>query len=306
MSIKIFDAFVLDMPIAKVIPFLKECVKTLTPEVKKKLNDGMSDMLYSMAIDAALQKRTADQMMKAYIPFTVKESRIKTLSETIGYDPPCAAYILAREWAEHNEFVIGRFDVNDKFNVSLNVSLFPCGNKTYGMTFGDADLVAALLKLPGFRDYSYWNHVDRPEHVTPQEWASRGRVWKKVSPLHLPVADGVQYILFPTSSFMYPWLSDTAMEKYVVSNREAYVQREVKDRLMEMSLEGRTNLTVTECLDASRDAKKEMEEKTPRALSCLETVDKLVPRSWEECKEILRKTFYSQPKDDSEISQIQE
>lgn len=54
MSIKIFDAFVLDMPIAKVIPFLTECVKTLTPEVKKKLNDGMSDMLYSMAIDAAL------------------------------------------------------------------------------------------------------------------------------------------------------------------------------------------------------------------------------------------------------------
>lgn len=298
MAIKIFDAFVLDMPIARVIPFLKECVKTLTPEVKKKLNDGMSDMLYDMAIDAALQKRTADQMMKEYIPFTVKESRIKTLSKTVGSDPLFAAYILAGEWANHNEFVIGRFDVNEKFNISLNVSLFPCGNKTYGMTFGDADLVAALLKIPGFRDYSYWNHVDRPKDITPQEWAARGRIWKKVSPLRLPVADGVQYILFPTLSFMYPLLSDSAMEKYVVSNREAYVQCEVKDRLMEMSLEGRTNLTVTECLDASQDAKKEMEEKTPRALSCLEYVDKLVPRSWEACKEILRKTFT--PKNDDE------
>lgn len=294
MSTKIYDAFVLDMSITKAISLLKDCIEDLNSSVKAKLETGMYDTLYEMALNAALAGLSGEELQKAFFPYTAKREMAENIFFQMGEDPLFGIWLLARSWVDHNEVVSRSFDVNDKFNVLLNVSLFPSGKKTYGMAFGNSDLIAMLLKRPEFHDYSYWNNVDRPQDISPQAWGARRRIWDKMLPTGLPIRDGVQYVLFPTVVMQYPLLTDEAMGKYVEANREKYVQREARHKLVELILEGKKEFSVTQYLDAEQKAKVELSEKTQRATVCLEAIDRRAPRSWEECKEILAKAFDDQ------------
>ena len=289
---KIFDAFLLEMPIGKSISFLKECVKRLTPDVTNKLIAGMSDMLYQVALAESIQLRPISEVMNEHIPYTMKRDNANSVISYVGKDPLFAAYLLSSAWADHNEFVLGRFDVNPKFNVSLGVTLFPGRGKTYGMAFGDSDLVASLLKQPELHDYSYWDHEGCPQKVPHQAWSARKRIWNKVCPSGVPRVEGLEYKMFPTLRLMYPMLKPENMDSYILSHRQEYVDRLVHEKLVETIIADQEipkgGLTVSLYLDISRKAKREIAEETQRAQDFYREFDAIAPRDWLQCEEILK------------------
>lgn len=292
MSEKIYDAFFLDMPIGKVIPFLKECVKRLTPDVTNKLIAGMSDMLYLVALAESIQLRPVSEVMSEHIPYTMKRGNANSVISYMGRDPLFAAYLLSSAWADHNEFVLGRFDVNPKFNISLGVTLFPSRGKTYGMAFGDSDLVASLLQQPELHDYSYWDNVNRPKEISRQAWTARKRIWNKVCPSGVPRAEGLEYKMFPTLRLMYPMLKPENMDSYILSHRQEYVDRLVHEKLVEIIIADQEipegGLTVSCYLDISKKAHKEIAEGTQRVQDLQGQFDAIAPRNWLQCEEILK------------------
>ena len=59
-----------------------------------------------------------------------------------------------------------------------------------------------LLALPGAEDYSYWDGSDRPETVSEEDWADRGRTYRRIlsnDPHGRPAGIGVTHSFLPPS-----------------------------------------------------------------------------------------------------------
>lgn len=70
---------------------------------------------------------------------------------------------------------------SNPFDLQSGYTLIPYGKYFYGWPWGKFQCYRVeLFKIPGVRDYAYWNNTDRDEEVTRREWKKRGDVWDKI------------------------------------------------------------------------------------------------------------------------------
>jgi len=77
-------------------------------------------------------------------------------------------------------------------DTDFKVTIFPDSGRFIGIAYTEHDKwFEAWLKLPGIREYGYWNNVDPPDHVTDEEWEARREVWDRVLPgCGIPAMEG--------------------------------------------------------------------------------------------------------------------
>jgi len=64
----------------------------------------------------------------------------------------------------------------------LSVSVAFRKHENYVLAIPYADMLMRrsldfLEDIPELEDYAYWNNTDQPDHISDEDWASRGRAW---------------------------------------------------------------------------------------------------------------------------------
>lgn len=69
---------------------------------------------------------------------------------------------------------------NPSYDFQFSICLFPMKDKVLALIYTEQNLFTkAWKKMKGVRDYSYWDHSDKPDHVTTKEWNTRIKNWDK-------------------------------------------------------------------------------------------------------------------------------
>ncbi|MBO5435375.1 hypothetical protein J6A31_06125 [bacterium] len=94
----------------------------------------------------------------------------------------------------------------DEYDFKSEIVIFPLKNRVLMMIFGNKlqNFFSTLITEPEYqslcekynlRDYHYQNQTDRPENISAQTWAARGRVWNKLMKTGVPAEDGMNITL---------------------------------------------------------------------------------------------------------------
>lgn len=66
-------------------------------------------------------------------------------------------------------------------DTDFQLVFFPYKKKFLGIAYTEHDeWYESWCKMPGVREYAYWNNTDKPCDISNNEWSARGRAWDKV------------------------------------------------------------------------------------------------------------------------------
>lgn len=86
-----------------------------------------------------------------------------------------------RVWGDRRREVKKTGYRDQAVDTDFEIVIFPHEDHFVGMVFTEhEDWFDKFLKLPGVREYGYWNNTDPPEHVSDEEWEKRGDTWDDV------------------------------------------------------------------------------------------------------------------------------
>lgn len=68
-------------------------------------------------------------------------------------------------------------------DMGCEVVLFPHDSGLYGIAYaGNRAIENAFFASEGIERFAYWNNTDRPDDISDDDWASRGRLWHELLP----------------------------------------------------------------------------------------------------------------------------
>lgn len=78
--------------------------------------------------------------------------------------------------------------------------IFPHEESVLAMVFAERrEIEQACSAALGLEPFAYWDHTDRPEDVTREQWEARGRTWDKVLAFGSPAQSGFSRTLNETN-----------------------------------------------------------------------------------------------------------
>lgn len=293
MSTVIYNGFFLDQEITTVLPFLKDAKKQLTPFVEKRVLDAQCWMIATLLLKA-LKNGSAAISQAELKPINCPPGTGKCIDYLFGRgDLLSWSKDLVEAHAEMAELPFARaMDYSFDCDISLEVILFPNGKKTYGITHGAKELCEEFLALPLVHRYFYWNNVDAPENISPQEWEMRGKVWDSLIPSFYPADDGFSHKLFQSLRYMFPRPSEKQVEAWFQEHRQELTDRRT-NALLCAKFEKLNPLsddempTLSYYADIGKKVERERKNGTTMAAEAAATAEAEIPVTWEGIKGII-------------------
>lgn len=293
MSTIIYNGFVLNQEIGTVLPFLKDAKKQLTPFVEKHVLDAQCWMIANLVLKT-LENGSAAINQAEIKPINCPPGTGKYIDYLFGQgDLRSWSKELVEAHAERAELPFVRsLDYNSDCDIFLEVILFPNGKKTYGIAHGAKELCEEFLTLPLVQRYFYWNNVDAPESISPQEWETRKRVWDSLIPSFYPADDGFSYKLFQSIRYLFPHPSEEQVVAWFQEHHQELIDRRINTllgaelRRLNPLPEGEVP-TLSYLIDIGKKVGEERKNKTVVAAEAAATAEAEIPTTWEGIKEII-------------------
>lgn len=84
-------------------------------------------------------------------------------------------------WNEMRREIVRTGERHPAVDTDFSITLFPYEDHLLGIAYTEHDeWFTTFLKLPGIREYGYWNNTDPDERVSEAEWEQRRRAWDYV------------------------------------------------------------------------------------------------------------------------------
>jgi len=132
-------------------------------------------MVISREIREQLSSFRTEQIRRNFMKELAERSDLYWL-EQIKSDPWQKSHELFNQKFKEAEKGVREKDVDFSFEIVF----IPYKNKILLMPFTEHEFfIDTLKKIPGIKEYQYYNHTDRPKEISSQEWKKRGQVWDK-------------------------------------------------------------------------------------------------------------------------------
>lgn len=97
-----------------------------------------------------------------------------------------------RIWWEMSEKAKRSNERCPALDTDFKLTIFPYDGRLLGIVYCEHDAwIKAWFKMPGIREYAYWNNTDKPKNVTKKAWAAREKAWNHVLPgVGIPAMEG--------------------------------------------------------------------------------------------------------------------
>jgi hypothetical protein len=138
--------------------------------------------------------------------------------EEIRFDYPVVGQAArVSEWLYEN--IKKTSQRNPSYDFQFSACFFPMKDKVLALVYHEQKLLKiAWERMKGVRDYSYWDHSDKPDEVTSKEWNARIRNWDKAiesGGARVPADNGLTWELL-SDSFMFMCIRDGKLKDEVL------------------------------------------------------------------------------------------
>lgn len=187
--------------------------------MSKRLHDGLRINMgaYSTVFDlvdtvrqaagGVLLEMQARELSKHAVAF-IDQDELGLSQVRRGPQQTAVTYAIWR-WQQKQESLGEDHPLYDPFRFWLQVLQAHSGKVLAIPYVADHEYVAALLELPGFAEYAYWDSTDRPDDVPPEEWDERAADWSSAYGVTgIPGSHGFSIELVHTQTINGPWRSN--------------------------------------------------------------------------------------------------
>lgn len=232
MSTKIYGGFRVANPEAMSLPVLQ----SLLGEMSARLTEVGRSLTLRHVLRSAIERFDLDCLRKA---------ELISDPEDAGGDPgkdaqdgyiTCAILRLLERTARVEQ--TGRRDTS--IDMGCEVVLLPHESGLYGIVFAENRAIEeAFFVSAGIERFAYWNNTDRPDDVSEEDWAARGRLWDTLLPgSGVPAEHGFTRRLSPVcvmpsvEAAVTSWHQNPACVPSFDERVRAHVIRAVEDALI--------------------------------------------------------------------------
>lgn len=163
----------------------------------------------------AVQPRALGLFAKAFAE-RIAESVDGEFTVPEGTPPLAAARQAIDEAVEDLDALRLRRERAPDLDVSLSLTLIPMSDgKVLGLIFTEQQALQDLwMQQPGVTPYPYWDHTDRPDDVSEEEWEARAARWEQALPSGVPALSGLTRTVVEVPSLYSAETQDAIVAHY--------------------------------------------------------------------------------------------